>query len=127
MKRHGRVNVRALPALSRPQCSSASEDLFRTAAGCVPRPLGHAEAGRRDHLFDLDRRGLLRQTVYVGLRQDKPAEQMRREVARPLQAEADEARSAEDSPESTDIVEKLRLIEASGADSLLLGCRRFGR
>jgi hypothetical protein len=29
--------------------------------------------------------------------------------------------------ESTNCVEKLRLIEASGADSLLLGCRRFGR
>jgi ATP-dependent DNA ligase len=27
--------------------------------------------------------GLLRQTVYVGLRSDKPAEQVRREVARP--------------------------------------------
>ena len=26
--------------------------------------------------------GLLRQTVYVGLREDKPAEQVRREVAR---------------------------------------------
>ena len=41
------------------QCSSASEDSFRTAARSVPRPLGQAEAGRRDHLFDLDRRWAL--------------------------------------------------------------------
>ena len=41
-----------------------------------------AEAGRRDHLFTWTADGLLRHTVYVGLRGDKPPDQVRREVAR---------------------------------------------
>jgi hypothetical protein len=36
--------------------SRASQDSFRLAARPVPRPLGRAEACRRDYLFDLDSR-----------------------------------------------------------------------
>jgi hypothetical protein len=41
-----------------------------------------AEACRRNYLLDLDGGGLLRHAVYVGLREDKPAEDVRWEAAR---------------------------------------------
>jgi bifunctional non-homologous end joining protein LigD len=44
--------------------------------------LGRAEACRRGHLFDLDGRRPLRHTVYAGLREDKPATDVRQEAAR---------------------------------------------
>ena len=45
----------------------------------VPRALGRAEARRRDHLSDLDRRRPLATHGLCRLREDKPAEQVRRE------------------------------------------------
>ena len=41
--------------------------------------LGRAEAGRRVTYLTWTGDGLLRHTVYVGLREDKPADQVRRE------------------------------------------------
>jgi hypothetical protein len=58
---------------------AAPQHALRIAARALPRPLGRAEARRGDHLFDLDGRRRLRHTVYVGLREDKPADQVRRE------------------------------------------------
>jgi hypothetical protein len=61
-------------------CVAASRDPFRLAARPVPSPLGRGEACCRDHLSHLDGRQLVTQTVYVGLREDKPAEQAARGV-----------------------------------------------
>ena len=58
---------------------SATLNAFRVAPGSLAGSLGRAGACRRDYLFDLDADNLLRHTVYAGLREDKPAEQVRRE------------------------------------------------
>jgi hypothetical protein len=45
--------------------------------------LGAAGAGGRGEIPGLDRKNLLRQVVYEGLREDKPAKEVRREVPGP--------------------------------------------
>jgi hypothetical protein len=50
---------------------------LRFAAGPVPCSLGRVHARGRDHLSNQDGDNLLRQTEYVGLREDKPADQVR--------------------------------------------------
>ena len=46
--------------------------------GSQPRALGAARAGRRGEACTED--NLLRQVVYEGLREDKPAREVRREI-----------------------------------------------
>jgi DNA ligase D-like protein (predicted ligase) len=46
----------ARPHDAAPQHPAATQDSFRLAAGFIPRSLGRAEVGRRDHLSDLDGR-----------------------------------------------------------------------
>jgi ATP-dependent DNA ligase len=83
MKRHGRVNVRARPRAKSP-LNVLPPRKTRFGPPLVPsrvhwvKPKLVAEITYLTWTGD----GLLRQTVYVGLREDKPAEQVRRKVAR---------------------------------------------
>jgi ATP-dependent DNA ligase len=69
-------------ALSRLSMFFRLEDSFRTAARSVPRHWVKPKLVAEITYLTWTGDGLLRQTVYVGLREDKPAEQVRREVAR---------------------------------------------
>jgi ATP-dependent DNA ligase len=62
-----------------PQCAAASQDPFRLAARHAPCSLGRAEACSEIIYLTWTAYNLLRQTVYVGLREDKPAEEVRHE------------------------------------------------
>jgi ATP-dependent DNA ligase len=55
---------------------------LRIATRSVSRALGRAEACRRDHLLTWTADNLLRHTVYVRPREDKSADQVRRENPR---------------------------------------------
>src|ERR1700733_10082627 len=59
IKRHGRVNVRACPRAKSPPNVLPPRRLVSDRRSFRPASLGQAEAGRRDHLFDLDRRWAL--------------------------------------------------------------------
>jgi ATP-dependent DNA ligase len=61
----------------------AARQPFRIAAPAQPRALGAAGAGRRGEISHLTDDNLLRQVVYEGLREDKPAREVRRDVPRP--------------------------------------------
>ena len=67
-----------------PKRPTASQDPVRLTARPVARSLGRAEACRGDHVSDLDGRQPIAATVYVGLREDKPATEVRREAARSI-------------------------------------------
>jgi hypothetical protein len=63
--------------------AAARRQSFRIATRAQPRALGQARArGWKVKISRLDRRYLLRQVVYEGLREDKPAAEVRREVPR---------------------------------------------
>jgi bifunctional non-homologous end joining protein LigD len=67
----------------RSMCRRRRARPLRVAAGAEPRPLGAAGAGRRGQVSDWTDDNLLRQVVYEGLREDKPAKEVRREVPYP--------------------------------------------
>ena len=74
------IDMAAYWLTDRAERPAAALDSLRLAARPLPRPLGRAEARHRDYLFlTWTADGLLRHTVFVGLRADKPAEQVRRE------------------------------------------------
>jgi hypothetical protein len=64
---------------------------LRLAPGAQPRPLGAARAGRRGEVPDLDRGQSAAPFVYEGLREDKPAKEVRRPVTHPKPAAASSA------------------------------------
>ena len=64
-----------------PLSSPAAEESVRRPAGPLQGALGATGTRRRDHLSRLADEPLLRHTVFVGLREDKPAREVRRETA----------------------------------------------
>ena len=59
---------------------AAAQHALRIATRSFSCALGRAEACSRDHYLTWTADGLLRHTVYVGLREDKPAAEVRREA-----------------------------------------------
>jgi hypothetical protein len=68
--------------------AAAAQQPLRRAAGSQPRALGVARAGRRGQILTWTDDNLLRQVVCEGLREDKPAAEIRREVPHPKTSEA---------------------------------------
>ena len=59
------------------------------------RALDRAQAGRRDRLHRVHRDGILRHPSFLGLREDKPAKEVVREMPKHLKASREERRAAD--------------------------------